>query len=487
VAALTVLYHPDVSRVGDCALFPADGVIEVSRLAPLFGPRGRTAVEPLKDRRLSRTPVRLAVGSGGDVSLARGSGGMALEVDGDPVGDELLVVADRLQAGVVLVLAERVTLLLHRVLAAAPPLPHLDMVGNSDALRSLQTEILRVGTLSVPVLVRGESGVGKELVARAIHRVSARAEQPLEAVNMASIPTSTAASTLFGHARGAFTGAQASHQGLFVRAHTGTLFLDEVGAAPADVQDMLLRVLETQEIRPLGADRSRRVDVRVIAATDADLDRRVDDGEFRLPLLHRLAGYELRVPALRDRRADIARLFVHFVDLQLAETGVGQSTADRCVDGHWMEPTFMAALCRYDWPGNVRELRNVARRLAVAAKSTGPMLATDALWDMLSGSPSEPVAAQARSSSGALTEEALVAALREHSWSIADAARQLGMSRAALYKRLDKCPGVRKATDLSADEVQEAITATDGDIDAMVQRLEVSRRALLRHMRSLGL
>ena len=198
-----------------------------------------------------------------------------------------------------LLLAGRIVLVLHPM----PPAPArevegLGLTGDSAAMAQVRADVRRVADLEVAVLLRGETGTGKELVARAIHRRSPRRSRPYLAVNMGAIPPALAAAELFGAARGAFTGADQRRTGYFSQAHGGTLFLDEIGETPPEVQVLLLRALETGEIQPVGAEAPRRVDVRVLAATDADLEAAIAAGRFRAPLLHRLNGYEIRLPAL---------------------------------------------------------------------------------------------------------------------------------------------------------------------------------------------
>ena len=195
------------------------------------------------------------------------------------------------------------------------------MVGESAALRQVRAHVERIADLPVPVLVRGETGTGKELVARAVHLRSPRRDGPFVSVNLGAIPRDLAAAELFGAVRGAYTGAAQDRPGFFRAARGGTLFLDEVGEAPPEVQAMLLRVLESGEMYPVGGQAPVATDVRLIAATDADLEERIRDGRFKAPLLHRLAGYEIRLPPLRERREDIGPLFVHFAREELERIG----------------------------------------------------------------------------------------------------------------------------------------------------------------------
>lgn len=233
-----------------------------------------------------------------------------------------------------------------------------EMIGQCAAMRELFTLVERVATTSSSVLVVGESGTGKELVARAIHRRSERRERAFVAVNCAALPENLLESVLFGHVRGAFTDAREDKEGLFVQADGGTLFLDEVGDLPLSLQPKLLRVLEEQQVRPVGGERPIDIDVRIVAATHRDLEAAVQRGEYREDLFFRLDVIELNIPPLRERGRDILLLAQHFV-----EHFAGQ--ADRQVVG--LNAEAGRALMQYDWPGNIRELRNYMERAVVLA------------------------------------------------------------------------------------------------------------------------
>lgn len=232
------------------------------------------------------------------------------------------------------------------------------LIGESDAMRRVYRLIARAAGANVPVLITGESGTGKELVARAIHYRGPRASSPFLAVNCAAIPEALIESELFGHAKGAFTGAASARQGFFVAADGGTLFLDEVAELSPIAQAKLLRVLQDQSVQPVGEDRTRRVDVRVIAATNKDLETLARDGKFREDLFFRLHVLPIELPPLRERGDDVVLLLRHFL-----------STAAQQVGGPVPKPTDAAieALRRYPWPGNVRELQNLAQRLVIFA------------------------------------------------------------------------------------------------------------------------
>jgi two-component system nitrogen regulation response regulator GlnG len=249
------------------------------------------------------------------------------------------------------------------VATAAKPAPREAvpaLLGEAPAMQEVFRAIGRLARSSVTVLVTGESGTGKELVARALHRHSPRAAKPFVALNTAAVPTELLESELFGHERGAFTGATAQRRGRFEQADGGTLFLDEIGDMPMALQTRLLRVLAEGEFYRVGGVDAVRVDVRIVAATHQDLERRVRAGTFREDLYHRLNVVRIRVPALRERKRDVPVLLAHF----LAETAIELGT-----DAKRLAPEALDALAGYDWPGNVRELRNLCRRLTALAPS----------------------------------------------------------------------------------------------------------------------
>ena len=236
------------------------------------------------------------------------------------------------------------------------------VVCESRAMRDLLDLATRVARHSTTVLITGESGTGKEVLARAIHRMSPRSEQGFTAINCAAIPEHLLESELFGHVRGAFTGATADRAGLFELAHDGTLLLDEIGDLPLDLQAKLLRVLEESEIRRVGGRESKKVDVRVLAATAKPLDAAVERGEFRADLYYRLNVVHLHLPPLRERPDDVPALLTHFA--RQAATRLGHPVS--------ITPSALDALTHHSWPGNVRELRNAVERAAVLGTG-GPL------------------------------------------------------------------------------------------------------------------
>ena len=293
-----------------------------------------------------------------------------MSANGRPLDGQPSFSREELESGIVIVLAGHVVLLLH-TFDPAPPrgLPSFGLVGESAALLAVRQEIQRVADLFVALLLRGETGTGKELVARAVHEAGPRRRRPYVAVNMAAIPATLAASELFGAARGSYTGADRRRSGYFSRAQGGTLFLDEIGETSAEVQPLLLRTLESGEIQPVGEEAGIPVDVRVIAATDADLEQAVLRGRFRAPLLHRLNAYEIHIPPLRERREDLGRLLVHFLRQELQAVGEARLLAyDGPGSPLWLPAEVIARFAAHAWPGNLRQLRNAVRRIVIGSR-----------------------------------------------------------------------------------------------------------------------
>jgi len=235
-----------------------------------------------------------------------------------------------------------------------------DLIGTTLAMERLRRDIELVARSDYTVLILGETGTGKELVARAVHALSGRSAEPMLYVNCAALPENLIESELFGHVRGAFTGATADRAGKFEVASGGTLFLDEIGDLPLSAQPKLLRAIQYGEIQRVGSDKVIKADARIIAATNRDLEQEVREGRFRADLFHRLNVFPLRVPPLRERLDDIPLLAGYFCDLARRGLGLGPVR---------LEPTAVAALKRYQWPGNVRELENVISRAALKAAS----------------------------------------------------------------------------------------------------------------------
>ncbi len=301
-----------------------------------------------------------------------------------------------------------------------PPSGADGMIGNSAPMMKLKDLIERVAVSGATVLIRGESGVGKEVVAKAIHAASTRSTGPFIAVNCAAISGTLLESELFGHRRGSFTGADEDREGLFLAAHGGTIFLDEIGEADHSVQAKLLRVLQERKINPVGDPRERDIDVRVLAATNRPLEDAIRDGGFREDLYFRLAVFPLEVPPLRERLEDLPALTERFY----AESGrAGETPAKAVLD----------RLAAYRWPGNVRELRNVVERAHILA-GPDPVGPTHVMLDTALAAP-----AVAPDDLNLETNERRLIriALERADGNKSEAARLLGITRRTLYSRLN--------------------------------------------------
>jgi two-component system nitrogen regulation response regulator GlnG len=488
-------------RVGERLLLEpivAGRELTMSRSDADFARPGSALGIPLGDPFVSRQPIRFGPGVSGGVRISAAPGGTPV-IAGSLLGRTKDFAIEELASGVPLELADRVVLLLHLFdRDASNTADPLGMVGDSAGIRRVRTAIERVVDLPVPVLIRGETGTGKELVARAIHDRSPRRDRPFVSVNLGAIPRELAAAELFGAIRGAYTGATREREGLFRAAQGGTLFLDEMGEAPPEVQAMLLRVLETGEMYPVGAERSVATQVRVIAATDANLEEQIRDGRFKAPLLHRLAGYEVRLPPLRERREDIGVLLHHFAREELAVVGELHRLAPQ--DPHakpWLPAQLAAQLVRYAWPGNIRQLRNLTRQLVIESRGLAQIRVDPRLAEELAGMASTAcgtavpgafaLGTEKRRKPSAVAEAELLDALRACAWDLKAAADRLRIPRASIYDLIDKSPSIRTAGDLSVDEITQCFQACGGDLDAMATQLQVSKRALTRRAKELGL
>jgi formate hydrogenlyase transcriptional activator len=307
-------------------------------------------------------------------------------------------------------------------------------VGRSSALRSVLQDIETVAPTDSTVLIYGETGTGKELIARAIHNLSTRGKNAFVKLNCAAIPTGLLESEMFGHEKGAFTGAVAQRIGRFELAHHGTVFLDEIGEIPLELQPKLLRVLQEREFERLGSSRTLTSDARLIAATNRDLTAMVEERQFRADLFYRLNVFPVQVPPLRDRQDDIPLLVRHFVQQFSRRMGKAVDT---------IPSETMNVLVRYHWPGNIRELQNLVERAVIL--STGPVLRVPLADLRLHDAP-----AATPQKAGTLEEAErrhILSALDAADWVISGpkgAAIALGMKRSTLQARMEKL-GIRRA------------------------------------------
>jgi formate hydrogenlyase transcriptional activator len=310
------------------------------------------------------------------------------------------------------------------------------LIGNSPALESVLGHVERVAPTDATVLLQGETGTGKELIARAIHNISARCGRPYIKLNCAAIPFDLLESELFGHEKGAFTGAIAQKVGRFEMADKGTLFLDEVGDIPLALQAKLLRVLQEQEFERLGSTRTHQVDVRLVAATNRDLAEMVKRGEFRSDLYYRLNVFPITLPPLRARREDIPDLVQHFVEIYGRRMG---KQIER------VTPETMSAFTSYEWPGNVRELQNFIERSVILSDGT---VLCPPLAELKHSSAAESPAATTLQDA---ERDHILKTLQQTRWVVSGpsgAAARLGIKRSTLYFRMQKLGISRVSNDL---------------------------------------
>jgi two-component system nitrogen regulation response regulator GlnG len=492
VLGVTLMWHPHAGRIGQRAvLAQPGGSLAINRFSPLFlDARGNG--EPLGEPCVSRDPLHLNWEPDGQLVLQPSNGRMSCEVNGVPVSSPIALAPDALRAGVVVVLGGRVALCIHRIDVMPGGAGDGTLVGVSSAMARLRRQVAIAGASELPVLVLGETGTGKELVAQALHRASARASRPLLSVNMAALPQDLAAAELFGSVRGAYTGSQSTRRGLWSMAHESTLFMDEIGDTPHGVQPMLLRALETGEFRPLGATQTERADVRVIAATDRDLS-----SGFSRPLRHRLEGFVIHTTPLRQRREDIGVLAAHFLQSSFAA-------------GDWLRgvpEALLRAVCLHAWPGNVRQLAQAMRRLALASGAGHWPSVEELLGEPLQPPPLEagtassvppPLVPQAVGAASAPADriayrkpssvdaQSLIDALEANDWALRPAALQLGVSRPSLYNLLS-LHGIRRAEDLSREDIEAARVLVGSELARLASQLRTPREALRRRLRALGL
>ena len=330
-----------------------------------------------------------------------------------------------------------------------------DLVGDSRPMQMVKQLGARAAKSSIPVLITGESGVGKEVIARALHGASDRAGKPFVAVNCGALPANLVESILFGHEKGSFTGASDKHLGKFMEANGGTLFLDEIGELPLDMQVKLLRALQEGEIDPVGAKRAVKVDVRIVSATNRDLSSAVAEGRFREDLFYRLNVFPIEAPSLRERREDVPALIDHFIGRFNVEEGKRIAGAS---------PETLALLTAFDWPGNVRQLENTIYRAIVLADA--PFLQPHD-FPAISG---VAMPLEAEAPSAAIMNYADLPPLPDQPIRI-----------------LDERGHLRTLEDIERDLIQHAIEVYAGHMSEIARRLGIGRSTLYRKVREQGL
>ncbi len=445
---LTVVHHPDPQIIGKSLMVRPGGRLTIGRGDELLG------AGALDDVRISRNHCQVTLEA--TTLMVRDMDSL----NGTFVNDRRtlerpLDEGDLLSVGPVLFLR-------HDTVPAGPR-KHPYLVGGSPTLQRVIESIRAVAPYRTTALILGESGTGKELVARSIHDQSGR-KGPLLMVNCGGMPDGLLHSELFGHAKGAFSGANTERQGLIEAANSGTLFLDEVGDASANLQASLLRFLQEGEVRRVGTNRTRRVDTRVIAATNRDLPAMVAAGEFREDLYARLSGWVISVPPLRDRKEDIPALVKHFS----ARTGGPKRISRRLVE----------AMLQYSWPRNVRELEGVVKRAVIESRGTGRLRLTPPIEDALSEAPVKRRQGTAREAtvrkrmSAPPDADELYRLLEEARGNVRRVAQDLGVARTTAYRWIKEMnldlDAIRRSTGrgrvrtaLSLDESTSPVHATE--------------------------
>jgi len=311
-----------------------------------------------------------------------------------------------------------------------------EIIGKSEEIQKVFNLVDKVADTDSTILICGESGTGKELIAKAIHYRSSRANKPFVSINCSALPENLLESELFGHVKGSFTGAIRDKDGLFKVASGGTFFLDEVGETSPAIQVKLLRVLQEREIIPVGGTKPIKVDVRLIAATNADLEKAVKEERFRADLYYRLNVIPINIPPLRDRRDDIPLLVDHFLKLASEKMGRGKGITKQAMD----------LLINYDWPGNVRELENIIERAVILEE--GDEITVDSLPDKIKNhinSSKKIVMQKAKMTLEELEKEYLISVLEETNWQKKKASSILGINASTLYRKIQRY-GIKRET-----------------------------------------
>lgn len=516
--AATIIFHPDFSYIGATFTLPkSQQSFEISRNSMRFCNHQHPQSTTINDLYISRKPLTLTpTKTGFDIQLHPES--TPVYIDGKVIYPSTNYSFETNDQGLIIDFNRRVFVCIHEKNLAVKDSNQLGMLGISDEIQTIRNSICRVADTDIAVLIRGESGTGKELVAQALHKQSRRKTQTFVATNMSAIAESLVIAELFGVKKGAFTGATSDKPGFFQQADKGTLFLDEIGDARDDLQLALLRALESGEIRPVGANSNVGIDVRFISATDACLEDKLLNKQFRTPLLQRLAGYEIWLAPLRQRRVDIGLLLAKFITdycntLQCPELLAEKNSQ---LVTFWIHFFFHAI--HFSWPGNIRQLHNVVQQVVIHNRgSSQPTLPEHIVRlfqsnintaETLETLPSTTTsAAQKTDSSQALSnppkappekpsanrkpryidDKELIQAFENNRYDLKNTAESLGISRASIYKLVDSNPLFRKAGDLSVEEIEACFYQKDGDIEQMVGVLKVSKFALKRRLKEIQL
>jgi transcriptional regulator with PAS, ATPase and Fis domain len=488
VASVCVLFHSDLRRIGQ--RFDLGPVRERSSAREVVFGRtepiligGGAPPGPLLDPCISRRQLTLRwnggtqafeveaeAGSRRKVALLQRDGTFSTLTRQELPPESVVAIDDRVLLGLSLVRAQGAV--------------HPDLIGESPAMDRLFETLEALAVSEETVLVVGETGTGKEIVARTLHALSGRRDKPFVALNCAALPDQLLESELFGHARGAFTGAVTPRPGLFRAAQGGTLFLDEVGELSTAAQSKLLRVLQERSLRAVGQELEQRIDVRVVAATNQSLRDLVDKGRFRLDLLTRLDGLSISVPPLRERPLDIPRLFVHFLSRAIRARGVESVPWLRDAT-LFPPPVPLALFCellRQRWPGNVRQLERFAIACATLSLARGAFVSPE--LDGPESATASPAASDVVRTRP--TREELMKTLQAHDYVQHRVSRELGIPQATLSRWLDELE-ITRPGELDREVIEKALAECDGDLKRAAVALRVSARGLRLRIAALGL
>ena len=490
VPAVTILWHPELDRVGEVAPLTAlreTGSADLGRYEPIFFLPGSNIGRAIDHQTMNHSAVRIVLTRGG-LELRAGATQKKIELKGESLeGASELSLADLRQV-VIVTIGSGFSFCLHTVHFPMSRSQPLGLLGASDAIEEVRRAITRVPHDETLVLLRGETGTGKELAAKALHDASDRSKGPFVPVNMGTINATLAASALFGHERGAFTGATEAQPGYFRAAHGGTLFLDEIGFMPYEVQPHLLRVIADHMVQSLGSPRARKVDVRIIAATDLALEKAVNDGRFISSLYGRLTnGVTINLPPLRERREDIGLLLVKLLSERFGSAAELQRIHSSSAYGQpWLSSKTIASIALSALPGNVRDLQGLAKtlrtcivpgtrdthtvvreRLAVLAELVRPP--TSAAPPMGKKAPRD-----------------LVAALEAAGWNRRQAMKVLNISKQTLWRELGKRPELARLLALSPRDLARGLEACAGDVARLAREVDVPEALLARRLLGLG-
>lgn len=525
VATLTILYHSEVARIGEQAyLFDLNQhkTCYLARNRPEFTDLEAKQYRGLADPYISQSqPILLHTNEQGILTITP-STRLPCKINNQKISQPFTIHYRDLEPGLVITLANRVVLLLELTRAQFGQLKteknQYNMIGISDGIIDLQRniqKILKVTHLNPSILIQGETGTGKELVANAIHRAHKnRHTKPFIAVNMATINESLAEAQLFGATKGSYTGSISSQQGYFKMADGGTLFLDELGDTPLAIQPKLLRVLQEKEIMPLGAKSALPIDIQLICATDANLEALAEQGLFRPQLTQRVSEYTIQLPPLRARIADIGVLLIYFLQQELAVFKAElllQQTQPA-----WLTAAIVSELACYHWPGNIRQLRNVVRQLVINGYDQPTLQLPDSVQQLLNRTVADPLDSAVKISTGSKTvaspsssdlqsktvstpkqtnskkikpseisNQQLSQALEDNGFDYKAAAQTLGISRSSLYYLIEQHPDFCLPNQLSKAMIIAAAKQCPPTMQQLALALKVNKRSLIRQLKSL--